>query len=612
MVLLTERTTLGAQIPADRLTLQVADIGPDTTTIRCLDWDRHRFDIEFALDNGTTYNSFLIRGDKVALVDTSHAKFRELYRDMLLKHINPDQLDYLIISHTEPDHSGLVADVLALAPQVTIVGAKVAIQFLENMVHQPFRSQVVKSGDRLDLGKGHCLEFVSAPNLHWPDTIFTYDPASGILFTCDAFGMHYCDEHLYDEVPHLLEKDFQYYYDCLMGPNARSVLMALKRIDGLSIDQVATGHGPLLKHQVIHWMGCYRQWSEAQAKTDNLVVLFYVEGYGYSDRLIEAMVQGLHKTEVELEVVDLASATLQEVRELTGAASAILIGMPPQGRQHPNFHAAISTILASAHRKQGLGLFEVGGGEDEPIYPLRTQFQDLGLTEVVPPLILKTATKPAQQSTKEQESIFASSGLWSAFGFVSQTSELPAPLLQTCEELGIDVGQWVSRDRTIQQIKSMDSNLEKALGRLSGGLYILTAQKGELSSAMLASWVMQASTTPLGVAIAVAKDRAMESFLRVGDRFVLNVLEEGNSQPLMKHFLTRFAPGADRFAGVKTFPSQQGSPILAEALAYLECEVTSRLESHDHWIVYSTVHTGRVAKAEGLTAVHHRKVGNHY
>ena len=93
---------------------------------------------------------------------------------------------------------------------------------------------------------------------------------------------------------------------------------------------------------------------------------------------------------------------------------------------------------------------------------------------------------------------------------------------------------------------------------------------------------------------------------------MLNVLEEGNSQPLAKHFLTRFAPGADRFAGVKTFPSQQGSPILAEALAYLECEVTSRLESHDHWIVYSTVQTGRVAKAEGLTAVHHRKVGNHY
>jgi flavin reductase (DIM6/NTAB) family NADH-FMN oxidoreductase RutF len=129
---------------------------------------------------------------------------------------------------------------------------------------------------------------------------------------------------------------------------------------------------------------------------------------------------------------------------------------------------------------------------------------------------------------------------------------------------------------------------------------------------MLASWVMQASTEPPGVAIAVARDRAIESLLRVGDRFVLNVLEEGNSQALIKHFLTRFAPGEDRFAGVKTCPSKQGSPILADALAYLECEVTSRIESGDHWMIYSTVHTGRVSKADGLTTVHHRKVGNHY
>jgi flavin reductase (DIM6/NTAB) family NADH-FMN oxidoreductase RutF len=93
---------------------------------------------------------------------------------------------------------------------------------------------------------------------------------------------------------------------------------------------------------------------------------------------------------------------------------------------------------------------------------------------------------------------------------------------------------------------------------------------------------------------------------------VLNILEEGNYQLLMKHFLKRFAPGADRFADVKTYPANNGSPILADALAYLECEVVSRMECSDHWIVYSTVDAGRVAKADALTAVHHRKVGNHY
>ena len=129
---------------------------------------------------------------------------------------------------------------------------------------------------------------------------------------------------------------------------------------------------------------------------------------------------------------------------------------------------------------------------------------------------------------------------------------------------------------------------------------------------MLASWVIQASLEPLGVAIAVSKDRAIESLLHPSDRFVLNVLEEGNAQGLMKHFLKRFAPGADRFAGIKTYPAQNGSQILANALAYLECEVVSRTDCGDHWMIYSTVHRGRVSNVDGLTAVHHRKVGTHY
>ena len=100
--------------------------------------------------------------------------------------------------------------------------------------------------------------------------------------------------------------------------------------------------------------------------------------------------------------------------------------------------------------------------------------------------------------------------------------------------------------------------------------------------------------------------------LQVGDRFVLNILAEGEERHLIKHFLKRFAPGADRFSGIDTVPAQNGAPIIADSLAYVECEVTSRLECSDHWIVYSTAETGRVAKLDVLTAVHHRKVGNHY
>ena len=576
MVQLTSTQVISNQ---GRLTVETVEIAPQTTAIRCLDWDRERFDVEFGLQNGTTYNSFLIQSEKIALVDTSHRKFEELYLEVITGLIDVAKIDYLIISHTEPDHSGLVKNILQLAPSITVVGAKVAIQFLENMVHQPFNSMVVKSGQKLDLGNGHELEFVSAPNLHWPDTIFTYDHKTSTLYTCDVFGMHYCDDRTFDENFSGLEEDFKYYYDCLMGPNARSVLSALKRIDKLEIGTVATGHGPLLQYNISEWIERYKNWSLEQAKTEKLVALFYVEDYGYSEELVRAVAHGSARTDVAVELVDINSAEPQEVREIVSQAAGLVIGMPPQSNAVAQ--AALNTILAAVHNKQAIGLLESGGGEDEPVYPLRNKFQELGLTEAFSPILVK---------------------------------EAPSKVIeQLCDEAGTDLGQWLNRDRTIKQIKAIDSELEKSLGRISTGLYIITAKKGEVQSAMLASWVTQASVNPLGVAIAVAKDRAIESIMHVGDSFVLNVLEEGKYQGLMKHFLKRFAPGADRFAGVKTYPAATNeSPILAESLAYMECEITTRMDCGDHWVIYSTVKTGRVAQVNALTAVHHRKMGNHY
>ncbi len=565
-----------------RLTMQTQAITQDITAIRSLDWDRDRFDIEFGLQNGTTYNSYLIRGEKIALVDTSHEKFRQLYLDILKGLIDPQEIDYLIISHTEPDHSGLVKDVLQLAPQITVVGAKVAIQFLEDLVHQPFPRQIIKNGDQLDLGNGHLLEFVNAPNLHWPDTIFTYDHGSQILFTCDAFGLHYCSDSLFDEELSKIEADYRFYYECLMAPNARSVLSAMKRMEALGeINMVANGHGPLLRHNVAELLGRYQHWSQAQAKAEKTCAVFYVSDYGYSDRLSQAIARGITKTGVAVEMVDLKSADPQDVQELVGRAAGIVISMPPiAGNNLKETTNNIGTILAAAKPKQVIGMVESYGGNDEPIDTLLTNFTELGVRPAFASIRIKDTPGEA--------------------------------VYQLCEESGTDLGQLLIQDSKVKQLKALDNDLEKAIGRISGGLYIITAQKSELKGAMLASWVTQASFDPPGFTVAVAKDRAIESLMQVGYKFVLNILEEGNYQPLMKHFLKRFPPGADRFEGVKTQTAENGSPILTDSLAYLECEVVSRMECSDHWIVYSKVNSGRVSKSDALTAVHHRKIGNYY
>jgi flavin reductase (DIM6/NTAB) family NADH-FMN oxidoreductase RutF len=240
----------------------------------------------------------------------------------------------------------------------------------------------------------------------------------------------------------------------------------------------------------------------------------------------------------------------------------------------------MGAILACVNNKQTVGLYESYGGDDEPIDPLTSKLQDLGLTSAFAPIRIKDTP---------HETIY-----------------------QLCEESGVDLGQMLTKKASIKQRKALDSDLDKAIGRISSGLYIITAQKREASGAMLASWVTQASFDPPGFTVAVAKDRAIEYLLQVNDTFVLNILEEGKYQPLMKHFLKRFPPAADRFAGVKTQIGSNGSPILIDALAYLECEVISRMDCGDHWVVYSKVTNGRVSKPDALTAVHHRKVGNYY
>jgi len=570
-----------------RLSLQCEAIGADTTTIRSLDWDRSRFDIEFGLRNGTTYNSFLVRGERTALIDSSHLKFESTWLPLLQEQIDPKAIDHLIVSHTEPDHSGLIGHLIDLNPDIEIVGSKVAIQFLENQVHRPFKSRAVKSGEELDLGTNpesgvqHRFEFLSAPNLHWPDTIFSFDHGTGILYTCDAFGLHYCSDDVFDVDPGAIAPDFRFYYDCLMGPNARSVLQAMKRMDALpAINTIAVGHGPLLREHLSLWLSDYREWSEGRSKGEAYAAVCYVSQYGFCDRLSQAIARGIGKAEAQVQLVDLRATDAQELSALIGEASAVVVPTWP-ANPDAELQASIGTLLAALQPKQWVATYDAYGGNDEPIDTVASQLRSLGQKEAFEPLRIRQVPDGNDY--------------------------------QRCEEAGTDLGQLLTRAKTIAAMKALDGDLDKALGRLSGGLYVVTARQEERASAMVASWVSQASFDPPGITVAVAKDRAIEALMQVGDRFVLNILREDNHQPLLRHFLKRFPPGADRFAGVATLEGvAAGGPVLGDALAFLGCRVQQRMEGPDHWIIYAEVEQGNVADTEASTAVHHRKVGNHY
>ena len=200
----------------------------------------------------------------------------------------------------------------------------------------------------------------------------------------------------------------------------------------------------------------------------------------------------------------------------------------------------------------------------------------------------------------------------------------PPPTLKSLEETGTALGRRLLTEQRRRQLRSPGGGLQEsrsqpaiqALGRVVGSLCVLTTQKGEgemaLSGAMVASWVSQASFTPPGFSVAVAKDRAVEGLLHIGDLCALNVLAAGREKAVMKHFLSPFSPGADRFAGVALSRSPDGQPILEEALAWMQATVRQRMDCGDHWLLYAEVSHGGVLDTAGTTAMHQRRTGATY
>ncbi len=255
------------------------------------------FDAVMTTDVGTSYNAYLIKGSqKTVLMEVCEDKFFDQYVANVNSVANLADVDYLIMNHTEPDHSEAVAKLLDLVPNLTVLGSQTALSFLREITNKPFKAQEVNDGDRLDLG-GRTLRFISAPFLHWPDTIYTYLEEDQILFTCDSFGSHYPDERLFND---LLESNFltpyKEYFDAIIGPFKPYVLEALDKIKDLPLAMVAPGHGPVLRKDIDRYIDLYRQWStrEPIPKSDKpKIVLAYLSIYGFTEKLADSIIDGV-------------------------------------------------------------------------------------------------------------------------------------------------------------------------------------------------------------------------------------------------------------------------------------------------------------------------------
>ncbi len=309
----------------------IIKVSESVSWIGVLDRDLVSFDIVMETKFGTTYNSYFIDAGKKAVIDTVKEGFWPEYREKLLSLTDPSKIDYIICNHTEPDHSGSLGHLLELAPEATVVGSGQALTYLSEMVSKPFKSMKVKDGDVIDLGDMK-LKVIGAPNLHWPDSIYTYLEEEALLFTCDSFGAHYANEKMWDDQVGDYSESFNYYFDVILKPYSKFMLKAIEKIRTLPIDMICPGHGPILRST---WKdkidrsaaiaACYLNDTERK----NRVLIAYVSVYGYTKKMALQLEEGLKRAgDVEVDVLDIENILLGDLEEHVVKADGILVGSP--------------------------------------------------------------------------------------------------------------------------------------------------------------------------------------------------------------------------------------------------------------------------------------------
>lgn len=291
------------------------------------------FDIIMYTEFGTTYNSYVWKaGDKVVLFETAKEKFFDEYLDKLKEIIDVTKIDYLIVDHTEPDHAGSIGRLLEYSPQMKIVATGCAIGFLKEIVNHDFTSIAVKDNQTMEIG-GKTLRFLVLPNLHWPDTMYTYIEEEQLLVTCDSFGSHYgfhdvLASKVTDQEGYM--RATKYYFDCIIGPFKPFMLKALDKVRQLDVSMICPGHGPVIDENIDRMYNIYEDWcTVVNPNRKKTVIIPYVSAYGYTKQLAEEISRGIQDSgDIDVRSYDLVEADQDKVLEELGFADGILFGTP--------------------------------------------------------------------------------------------------------------------------------------------------------------------------------------------------------------------------------------------------------------------------------------------
>jgi len=292
------------------------------------------FDIIMKTANGSSYNSYIVRGSEgVCIMDTVKKEFSEPFFRRLEKLCDYEEIRYIVLHHLEPDHSGALEELMARAPQAKLIISGRAVMMLKGLIKADVPYEVANTGKTISLGD-KTIEFLSTPFLHWPDTMSSYLHEEKILFSGDVFGSHYYDERLFDDEVGDFSYAFKYYYDHIMRPFKQYVLAALKLYARFEIDIIAPLHGPVLRTNPQFYLDKYATWSsEAKFRKNEfgkkMLSVFYMSSYENTQRMAEKITEGADSVAgIVASMYDLASLDESNMIDLLEESDAIMVGSP--------------------------------------------------------------------------------------------------------------------------------------------------------------------------------------------------------------------------------------------------------------------------------------------
>ncbi|MBQ7254954.1 MAG: flavin reductase [Oscillospiraceae bacterium] len=519
-----------------------------TKDIRYVGVNDHKLDLfegQYIVPNGMAYNSYVIMDSKIAVMDTVDRNFTHEWLDHLTAALDGRLPDYLIVQHMEPDHSANIVTFMNTYPKATIVSSAKAFAMMKNFFGTEFEDRriVVGEGDTLELGS-HTLTFVTAPMVHWPEVIVTYDSKDKVLFSADGFGKFGALD---------VEEDWaceaRRYYFGIVGKYGAQVQALLKKAANLDIQIICPLHGPVLKENLGYYLGLYQTWSTYAAESEGIMIA-YTSVYGHTKQAVEKLAELLKaKGCPKVVVTDLAREDMAEAVEDAFRYGRIVLATTTYNAEiFPFMREFIQHLTERNFQNKTVGLIENGSWA---------------------PLAAKTMRSMLEGCKN--------------ITFTDTTVKITSALNEISQQQLESMADELCKDYLAQSDKTANKNDLTALFKIGYGLYVVTCNDGKKDNGLIVNTVTQVTNTPNRIAVTINKQNYSCHVIQKSGVMNVNCLSVEAPFSVFENFGFQSGRSADKFANWETLKTDNGLPFLPKyinAVMSLKVEQAVDLDTH--------------------------------